>query len=157
MNIRKGKIEDLPQVLALIKELARYENAPNEVVVTIADMELQGFGENPLFNFFVAENNQIIVGIALFYYKYSTWKGKCLFLEDIVITEKERGKGIGKLLFDAVAQVAKVQQVKRMEWQVLNWNEPAINFYKKYDSIFDNEWINCKLTDKELSNWKQLN
>ncbi len=152
-TIRKGIKSDLPQVLNLIKELAIYEKAPNEVTVSIADMEQDGFGNNPIFNFFVAEQNNIIVGISLYYIKYSTWKGKCVFLEDIIVTEKYRKFGIGKKLFDEVAKIAKDMNVKRLEWQVLEWNEPAIKFYKKLNSHFDNEWVNCKLTDKELANW----
>jgi GNAT superfamily N-acetyltransferase len=147
---RRGRKEDLPQVLALVKELAVYEKAPNEVEVTIPQMEEWGFGADKQFDFFVAENNGKIVGIALYYYKYSTWKGKCLFLEDIIVTETERKNGYGKQLFDAVAQVAKEEKVKRMEWQVLEWNEPAIKFYQKTPTVFDKEWINCKLTYEEL-------
>ncbi len=142
---RKGIKSDLPQVLILIKELANYEKAPNEVVVTIDELENDGFGENPIFNFFVAEVDNKIVGISLYYIKYSTWKGKCIFLEDIIVTEKYRQFGIGKKLFDKVVNIAKVMNVKRLEWQVLEWNTPAINFYKKLNSHFDNEWINCKL------------
>ena len=149
--IRKGIKADLPQVLLLIKELAEYEKAPLEVSASIQEMEEHGFGDNQLFEFFVAEENQQIVGIALYYYKYSTWKGRCLFLEDIIVTDKKRGAGIGKLLFDEVGKVAASEKVRRMEWQVLEWNKPAINFYKKIPTLFDGEWINCKLTDRELS------
>lgn len=150
MAIRRGKKEDLTQVLSLVKELAIYEKAPNEVEVTVAQMEEWGFGTDKQFDFFVAEKDGKIVGTAIYYYKYSTWKGKCLFLEDIIVTETERKNGFGKLLFDAVVQVAKKDKVKRMEWQVLEWNEPAINFYKKTKTVFDDEWVNCKLTYEEL-------
>lgn len=150
MEIRQGKKEDLPHVLNLVKELAIYEKAPNEVEVTIAQMEEWGFGADKQFDFFVAEKDNKIVGTAIYYYKYSTWKGKCLFLEDIIVTESERKNGFGKLLFDAVVQVAKKDKVKRMEWQVLEWNEPAIKFYKKTNTVFDDEWVNCKLTYEEL-------
>ena len=109
-----------------------------------------GFVNDKQFDFFVAEENNTIVGIALYYYKYSTWKGKCLFLEDIIVTESYRGKGLGKLLFNQVVEVSKAQNVRRMEWQVLNWNTPAIEFYKKYKAILDDEWINCKLTNHQL-------
>ena len=102
------------------------------------------------FDFYVAEENNIVVGIALFFVKYSTWKGKCLFLEDIIVTEIERGNGIGKLLFNKIIEVAKETKVRRMEWQVLDWNKTAIDFYKKYDSTLDGEWINCKLTNHDL-------
>lgn len=148
--IRKGNQKDLNSVLKLVQELAIYEKAPNEVEVTIAQMEEWGFGTDKQFDFFVAEKDGTIVGTAIYYYKYSTWKGKCLFLEDIIVTETERKNGFGKLLFDAVVQVAKKDKVKRMEWQVLEWNEPAINFYKKTKTVFDDEWVNCKLTYEEL-------
>ncbi|MBK7819244.1 MAG: GNAT family N-acetyltransferase [Sphingobacteriaceae bacterium] len=150
MAIRRGKKEDLQQALNLVKELAIYEKAPNEVEVTVSQMEEWGFGSDKIFDFFVAENNGKIVGIALYYYKYSTWKGKCLFLEDIIVTESERKNGFGKLLFEAVVQVAKNDKVKRMEWQVLEWNEHAIKFYKKTNTVFDEEWVNCKLTYEEI-------
>lgn len=150
MAIRKGTKTDLPAVLNLVKELAIYEKAPNEVTVTLSDMERDGFGENPIFSFFVAETEGKVVGIALYYIKYSTWKGKCVFLEDIIVTEAYRQYGIGKKLFDEIVKVAKEMDVKRLEWQVLEWNEPAIKFYKKLNAHFDEEWINCKLTDKEI-------
>lgn len=148
--IRKGLLADLPQALEMVKELAIYEKAPDEVTVTIAEMEENGFGKNPIFEFFVAESENKIIGIALYYYKYSTWKGKCIFLEDIIVTEQYRKTGIGKKLFDEVVKVAKQQKVKRLEWQVLEWNEPAIKFYKKLNSHFDSEWINCKLTEDQI-------
>lgn len=147
---RKGAKRDLPQVLGLIKELAAYEKAPDEVEVTIAEMENWGFGDDKLFGFFVAERNGAIVGLALYYFKYSTWKGKCLFLEDIIVTESLRGQGIGRILFDEVVKVAKDTKVRRMEWQVLDWNAPAIAFYQKYHAQLDSEWINCKLTNHQL-------
>jgi GNAT superfamily N-acetyltransferase len=153
ITIRKGIEADLEQVLALVKELAVYEKAPDEVEVTIADMQNWGFGKNKLFEFFVAEHQHKIVGIALYYYKYSTWKGKCLFLEDIIITESYRRFGLGSKLFNEVALVAKQQQVRRMEWQVLEWNQPALDFYKKYNAHLDAEWINGKLTYKQLQTY----
>lgn len=150
IEIRVGVKQDLPNILNLIKELAEYEKAPDEVEVTISEMENWGFGANKLFDFFVAEQNGAIVGLALYYYKYSTWKGKCLFLEDIIVTEKLRGKGIGKILFDKIVEVAKNEKVRRLEWQVLDWNEPAIKFYKKYNAALDPEWLNGKLTNHQL-------
>lgn len=148
--IRKGTKPDLPHTLNLIKELARYENSASEVTVTVADMEKDGFNNQPAFNFFVAETDEKIVGIALYYTKYSTWKGKCIFLEDIIVTEVYRKKGIGKLLFDAVVAVAKETKYQRLEWQVLEWNEPAIKFYQKLNAHLDKEWINCKLTKEQI-------
>jgi GNAT superfamily N-acetyltransferase len=150
INIRVGVKTDLPHVLNLVKELARYEKAPQEVEVTVKEMESWGFGTNKLFDFFVAEENNAIIGVALYYYKYSTWKGKCLFLEDIIVTENQRSRGIGKLLFNEVIKVAKIKKVRRLEWQVLDWNTHAIKFYKKYNSVMDGEWINCKLTNHQL-------
>lgn len=150
ISIRKGTKNDISYALALVQELADYEKAPQEVEVTVEEMTAWGFGADKQFDFFVAEKNNIVVGMALFYYKYSTWKGKCLFLEDIIVTQSQRGKGIGKLLFEQVAKVAKEEKVRRMEWQVLDWNEPAIGFYKKHQALFDGEWINCKLTEKQL-------
>lgn len=148
--IRKGKEQDLPMVLELVKELADFEKAPDEVEVTVNEMRNWGFGEKPLFEFFVLKKNGNIVAMALYYYKYSTWKGKCLFLEDIIVTKSERNNGYGQLLFKEVMQVAKAEKVKRMEWQVLDWNTAAIEFYKKYNSLFDAEWINCKLNYHQL-------
>ena len=150
VTIRKGEIDDIPAILRLIKELADFEKAPNEVSVTIAEMQHHGFGANAIFEFFVAIENEKIIGLALYYYKYSTWKGRCLFLEDIIVTESKRGLGIGKLLFNEVGKVAQKQGVRRMEWQVLDWNEQAIKFYKKMPVYLDAEWINCKLTNKEM-------
>lgn len=150
ITIRKGTRNDLPQVLELIRELAAYEKAPGEVTVTVAGMEQDGFGENPVFAFFVAEYGNRIIGIALYYIKYSTWKGRCIFLEDLIVTEAFRQHGTGKKLFNEVAKMAKEMNVQRMEWQVLEWNEPAIRFYEKMSANFDTEWINCKLTGEQL-------
>ena len=151
IEIRSGKIEDLPQVLQLVKELAEYEKALHEVTNTVALMEKQGFGEKPLFGFFVAEEDQKIIGISLYYYRYSTWKGKRLYLEDIVVTGSYRGKGIGHLLFEETMRFALKSDCSGMQWQVLDWNEPAINFYKKYQARLDNEWINCHLEANQIS------
>jgi len=151
IKIRVGEKTDLPAILGLIKELAEYEKAPAEVEVTVAEMENWGFGNDKLFDFLVAEKNGTIVAIALYYYKYSNGKGNCLFLEDIIVTEKMRGAGIGKLLFDKIVEVAKKDKVRRLEWQVLDWNEPAIKFYKKYNATLDPEWLNGKLTNHQLN------
>ena len=149
-TIRIGKKDDLPRVLELVKELATYEKAAHEVINTVVLMEQDGFGKNPIFGFFVAETNGVIVGISLYYWRYSTWKGKRLYLEDIVVTEKQRGGGIGKLLFDRTLQHALDENCSGMMWQVLDWNEPAINFYKKYESKLDSEWINCTLERDQI-------
>ena len=150
MTIRNGEKADLPAALELVKELAVFENAAGEVEVTVEQMEDWGFGPGKVFGFFVAENENRIVGTAIYYFKYSTWKGRCLFLEDIIVTKEERGKGHGKRLFEEVIKLAKAEKVRRLEWQVLNWNEHAIRFYNKYGSSFDGEWINCKLTGDQL-------
>lgn len=148
--IREGKKSDLPRVLELIKELAAFEKAPDEVINTVELMERDGFGPAPIFGFFVAENENGIVGISLYYWRYSTWKGKRLYLEDIVVTARERGKGIGKLLFHRTMQHCLEENCSGMMWQVLNWNEPAIDFYKKYGSSLDNEWMNCTLEREQI-------
>lgn len=150
MKIRKGNKDDMLGVLQLIQELAVYENAPDEVEITETNLIEDGFGTNPLFECYVAEDNKQIVGLALFYYRYSTWKGKNLYLEDLVVKEEFRRKGIGSLLFEAVIKESKSKRAKRMEWQVLDWNEPAIEFYKKYKCQFDDEWTNCKFTFDQL-------
>jgi len=150
IHIREGKKEDLPRVMELIRELAEYEKAPHEVINTVALMEHDGFGPNPIFGFYVAEHHGHIVGLSLYYWRYSTWKGKRLYLEDIIVTESERGNGIGKRLFDRTMQQALDQQCSGMMWQVLDWNEPAINFYKKYGSHLSGEWINCNLERAQI-------
>ena len=153
MNIktRIGTKQDLPRLRELIVELAVYEKEPDAVEVTIDELEKDGFGENAIFNFFVAEIDGTIQGIALHYFKYSTWKGKCLFLEDIVVNHQFRGQGIGKLLFDEIVKVAAQNQCKRLEWQVLKWNTPAIEFYKnKYSADLDAEWLNGRLVGAQI-------
>jgi GNAT superfamily N-acetyltransferase len=148
--IRQGTKADLPRALDLIRELAEFENASHEVSNTIQKMEEDGFGENPIFGFFVAENERGIVGLSLYYFRYSTWKGKRLYLEDIIVTEKERGSGLGKKLFDRTMKKCLEAGCTGMMWQVLDWNEPAINFYKKYQAKLDNEWVNCHLEELQI-------
>lgn len=144
-KIRKANKEDLPQVLDLIKELAIYEKAGHEVTITIEQLEKDGFGEHPLYWIILAENESGIVGMSFYYIRYSTWKGRCLYLEDIVVKEAYRGHKIGKQLFEETIKAAKEMGAKLMTWQVLDWNEPAINFYKKFNAELDEEWINGKL------------
>ena len=148
--IRKGVKKDLPDVLRLIRELAEYEKALAEVEVTLGELEDDGFGQNRIFEFYVAVNGKEVTGMALYYTKYSTWQGRCIFLDDIVVSEKYRNKGIGTRLFEAIIHEAIKRKVKRLEWQVLDWNLPAIKFYKKYDSLFLKEWLTCRLTEKQL-------
>lgn len=149
-KIRTGVKEDLPRVLELIKELAEFERAPDEVINTVERMERDGFGDNPVFGFFVAENENGIVGLALYYWRYSTWKGKRVWLEDIIVTQAERGNGIGKKLFDRMLQFCAEQDSSGMMWQVLDWNEPAIQFYKKYGAAVKTEWLNCTLERNQI-------
>lgn len=148
--LREGLREDLPRVLELVKELAEYEKAPHEVINTVALMEHDGFGPHPVYGFFVAENERGIVGLSLYYWRYSTWKGKRLYLEDIIVTERERGNGIGKLLFDRTMKHSLDENCSGMMWQVLDWNEPAINFYKKYGTNLAQEWVNCNLEREQI-------
>lgn len=143
--IRRAIEEDCPRLLELIHELAVYERAPNEVTVTIDHFLESGFGKKPVWWAFVAEANGKVEAFALYYIRYSTWKGQAMYLEDILVTEKMRGKGIGKLLFDRIIEEAREKKFNRIIWQVLEWNEPAINFYKKYNADFDPEWVNCSI------------
>lgn len=152
INIRVATQQDCPRLLELIHELALYEKAPEEVTVTLAEFEDAGFGYNPVWNAFVVENDQLIIGFALYYTRYSTWKGCRLYLEDFIVTESYRGKGIGKLLFESVMKEAKDKNFNGMNWQVLDWNEPAINFYKKYEAQLDPEWLNGSFSKEQLSN-----
>src|ERR1700693_6492667 len=135
--IRKATKEDCPRLLDLVHELATYEKAPHEVTVTPGHFIESGFGEKPVWWAFVAEVDNQIAGFALYYIRYSTWKGQAMYLEDILITNEMRGKGIGKLLFDRLIEEAKEKKFNRIIWQVLEWNEPAINFYKKYNADID--------------------
>lgn len=142
MQIRRAVQSDCPRLLELIRELALYERAPQEVTVSLEHFTESGFGNNPVWWAFVAESEGLIQGFALYYIRYSTWKGQVMYLEDIIVTEQIRGNGIGKLLFDQLIDEAKEKGFKRIVWQVLEWNEPAINFYKKYNAQFDPEWWN---------------
>jgi GNAT superfamily N-acetyltransferase len=146
IQIRRAVKADCPRLLELIKELADYEKAPQEVTVTLAHFEESGFGNQSVWRAFVAEAGGKIEGFALYYMRYSTWKGQAIYLEDLIVTEAMRGKGLGKLLFDRLIEEAKEKNIARMVWQVLDWNEPAINFYKKYNANFDPEWVNCSIT-----------
>ncbi len=153
--IRQGTKEDVPAAFQLIQELALFERAPHEVDNTPERMLQDGFGENPVYGFLVAEFNGQIAGISLYYFRYSTWKGKRLYLEDLIVTESYRGKGLGKLLFDATIQKAIELDCYGMSWQVLDWNTPAIDFYKKYGASIDSGWLNASLSREQLLNQKR--
>ena len=146
IKIRKAVRKDCARMMELIQELATYEKAPDEVTVSLSHFEESGFGANPVWWAFVAEVSGVVVGMALYYVRYSTWKGQRMYLEDLLVTEEMRGKKIGSLLFDSLIQEAKDKKFVGMNWQVLDWNEPAINFYKKYNASFDPEWLNCAIS-----------
>ncbi len=150
INIRPGKMSDISQVMLLIKELAEFEKALDSVEVTEAQLADDGFGEHPAFEFLVACQHDRIVGLSLFYYRYSTWKGKGLYLEDLIVTQPFRGQGIGKSLLKETAKYAVEKRCTGMYWQVLDWNTPAIEFYQSLGARLDGEWINCKLDQKSL-------
>ena len=150
VKIRKGVKSDLPAVLDLIKELADFERALNEVTVSLEDLEHDGFCNHPYYWFIVAEKEGEIIGLSFYFIRYSTWKGRFLFLEDFVVKESFRNKGIGALLFEETIRIAKELDVKGMTWQVLDWNKNAIRFYEKYNSNISTEWYNGKLTYEQL-------
>ncbi len=146
MNIRKAVKEDCLAMLELVRELAVYEKAPDEVTVDPQHFEESGFGQNPVWWALVAETDaKQVVGFALYYIRYSTWKGQVMYLEDLLVTESMRGQGIGHQLVDQLVVEAKEKGFRRIVWQVLDWNEPAINFYRKYNAKFDPEWVNVTL------------
>ena len=143
MIIRDGRKEDIPQVLKLIRELAEYENALDQVENNVESLEKDGFGKEPLFKIFVADYNRKIIGMGLIYYRYSAWKGKRLYLEDLIVKNKYRRKCVGSKLFNEIMKYGKKKSCSGLMFQVLNWNKLGINFYKKYNVQFDNEWLNC--------------
>jgi GNAT superfamily N-acetyltransferase len=144
-HIRNAVKADCPAMMDLIRELAIFEKAPEQVTVSLSHFEESGFGEKPVWWSFVAEIDGVIVAMALYYIRYSTWKGQRMYLEDIIVSETYRGQGLGAALMEALIAEAKSKQFKGMIWQVLDWNEPAIQFYKKYQAHFDPEWINVSL------------
>jgi GNAT superfamily N-acetyltransferase len=151
--IREATLADCSRILELINELAVYERAPEEVTVTLAEFEDAGFGQKPVWKAFVAEVDAIIVGFALYYVRYSTWKGCRLYLEDFIVTDSYRGKGIGKQLFDTIVLEAHEKGFNGMTWQVLDWNEPALNFYKKYEAGIEAGWLNGSLSKQQLASY----
>ena len=145
-NIRRAVREDCPRLMELIHELAVFEKAPKEVTVSLQHFEESGFGDHPVWWAFVAEVDDVAVAFALYYIRYSTWKGQRMYLEDILVTEKMRGMGIGAMLFERLIEEAREKKLNGIVWQALEWNEPAFRFYRKYQATFDDEWVNCQLT-----------
>ena len=152
LNIRVAVKADCPRLMELVHELALFERAPEEVTVTLEEFEDAGFGNKPVWKAFVAEADGMIVAFALYYVRYSTWKGCRLYLEDLIVTEEYRGKGIGKILFDRLFQETRELGFSGMVWQVLDWNEPAINFYKKYEANIEAGWLNASLSREQVAN-----
>ncbi len=157
MIIRKGTPNDMPAVLELIKELAVFEKEPEAVVVTEADLVRDGFGEQPLFHTFVAEKNQEIIGIALYYYRYSTWKGKTIHLEDLIVKENQRGTGAGFALYSEIIAQGKRDKVRRIEWAVLDWNVNAIDFYKKTGAQVLDDWRVAQMDEAGINEFLSKN
>ena len=151
VNIRTAVQNDCQAIMALIHELALYEKAPEEVTVNMNEFVKAGFGEQPVWKAFVAEVDGTVVGFALYYIRYSTWKGCRLYLEDFLVTETYRGKGIGKILFERVIQEAKDKGYNGMSWQVLDWNAPAINFYNKYNASLEAGWLNASFSTQQVN------
>jgi GNAT superfamily N-acetyltransferase len=152
INIRVAVKEDCVRLMELVNELAIYERAPEEVTVTLEEFIDAGFGQNKVWDAIVAEENGFIAGFAIYYTRYSTWKGRRLYLEDFIVTASHRGRGIGKLLFEAIMKDAKDKNFNGMNWQVLDWNEPALNFYKKYDAQLDAGWLNASFSTEQIVN-----
>lgn len=146
--------EDMNDVLSLIKELAEFEHGLSEVTVTVEDLLRDGFGEKPLYKCLIAEDKEGIAGAAIYFYSYSTWKGKCLYLEDIIVKEAKRSGGIGHRLMNELIGIGKKEGVKRLSWQVLDWNVDAHRFYKKFDASLDAAWLNGRLTEGQIKEFK---
>lgn len=157
MIIRKGTPNDMPAVLDLIKELAIFEKEPDAVVITVDDLVRDGFGEHPLFHTFVAEVDAEIIGIALYYYRYSTWKGKTIHLEDLIVKENQRGTGAGFALYSEIIAQGKRDNVRRIEWNVLDWNTPAIEFYKKTGAKVLDDWRVAQMDEKGIDEFLSKN
>lgn len=155
MNIRAGEKEDMRAVLSLIQELAEFEKEPDAVIVTEEDLIRDGFGDHPLFHVFVAEINSEIVGIALYYYRYSTWKGKIIHLEDLVVKNNMRGKGVGYALYSEIIKQAQRDKVKRIDWHVLDWNTPAIDFYEKTGAKVFSEWQLAQMDEAGIADFTE--
>lgn len=150
--IRNAEKLDCVVIFSLIRELALYEKAPEEVTVNFDHFVEAGFGKSPVWFAIVAEYEKEVIGVALYYIRYSTWKGSKMYLEDILVTEKYRGRSIGHKLFQQLQAICLKKNYNGMSWQVLNWNEPAINFYRKFKGVtFDSEWVNCAISKEDLA------
>lgn len=152
-KVREGKVEDMPAVLKLIKELAHFEKESDAVIVTVEDLENDGFGKTPLFKVFVAEMENEIVGMSLFYPRYSTWKGPTIHLEDLIVTKEKRGLKIGNALYRKVIEYGYNNGVERIEWAVLDWNEPAISFYESTGASVLRDWDTAQFHREEMKNY----
>lgn len=152
-NIREAQITDMPQVLKLINDLAIFEKEPNAVEVTVKDLEQDGFGENPAFKCFVAVLNKTVQGIAIIYNRYSTWKGKIIHLEDLIVNEAYRHQGIGTALLNEVVKYASSIKAKRINWEVIDWNEPAISFYESKGATVMRDWDVVQLNEQGIKNY----
>ena len=153
ITIRNAQKNDMPRVLALINELAIFEKAPDAVEINVEDLKADGFGSNPAFKCFVAEVNNTIQGIALVYHRYSTWKGKILHLEDLIVSKTMRGLGLGTALLDEVVKLGNNMGVKRISWEVLDWNEKAINLYEKKGAKVLRDWDVVHLNEQGIKNY----
>jgi len=154
MTLRKATAEDVPSILELIHSLAEYEKAPQEVIVTAQDLLDNGFGSHPEFKTIICEDNNEVVGMALYFYKFSTWKGKVMHLEDLIVKQDMRGRGFGKALLDEIVRIAKQENLKRVDWQVLDWNKPAVDLYESLGAEIQKEWWNCRLEKDNLLNYE---
>ena len=157
MIIRKGTPQDMSSVLELIRELAIFEKEPDAVVVTVDDLVRDGFSENPLFSCFVAEEDNEIIGIALYYYRYSTWKGKTIHLEDLIVKQEKRGTGAGFALYKEIIAQGKRDNVRRIEWNVLDWNTPAIEFYEKSGAKVLKDWLVAQMDEQGIDTFLKKN
>ena len=154
IKIRNGEKKDLRSVLNLIKELAEYENALEEVTITLRELESDGFGDSQYYKFLVAEIDEKIIGLSFYWFRYSTWKGRFLFLEDFIIKKKYRSSGVGSKLFEATIKICQDLKMNGMCWQVLDWNKNAIRFYNKYNVEISSSWLNGKLTKQRINQFR---
>jgi GNAT superfamily N-acetyltransferase len=153
ITLKVAKKQDCPRLIELVNELAVFEKLPDEVTVSLQEFEDAGFGNNPVWKAFVAIDNDVIIGFALYYVRFSTWKGRRVYLEDFIVTEEYRGKGIGKLLFEQIIKETKELGYSGMVWQVLDWNQPAIKFYNKYEATIEAGWLNASLSNEQASKY----